>query len=211
MNNLFYGYNLDLLQRKVASGSVAVYCIGPPLDLRASGALSCVSYAAMKALIRQIIVEFAEQFAAGSELLYAGQPVEMLAGLEAGKLTELGIVVGTNGKMPDVVLHDRVRNRLFLVDAVTSHGPIDGERREELRKLFGGATAALVFVSAFPDREMVACFLASIARGTEVWAAEEPSHLIHFNGDRPLGPREWSVANSTPASVPPADALASRP
>jgi type II restriction enzyme len=31
-----------------------------------------------------------------------------------------------------------------------------------------------------------------IAWDTEVWIADLPEHLIHFNGDRFLGPRERS-------------------
>jgi adenine-specific DNA-methyltransferase len=31
-------------------------------------------------------------------------------------------------------------------------------------------------------------YLGDIAWETEVWVAEAPSHLIHFNGERFLGP-----------------------
>jgi len=31
-------------------------------------------------------------------------------------------------------------------------------------------------------------FLAEIAWETEVWCAEDPEHLIHFDGERFLGP-----------------------
>ena len=77
---------------------------------------------------------------------------------------------------------------LYLVEAVTSHGPMNAKRVEELRKLFGQARAGLIFVSAFPDRAEYRRHQADIDWETEVWIADEPTHLIHYNGDRLLGP-----------------------
>ncbi|GMV44451.1 MAG: hypothetical protein AMXMBFR64_61670 [Myxococcales bacterium] len=90
--------------------------------------------------------------------------------------------------MPDVVLHHSEMRWLLLVESVTSHGPVDGKRHSELNRLFAGASAGLVFVTAFPTRAVMARYLADIAWETEVWVADSPSHLIHFNGDRFLGP-----------------------
>ena len=103
-------------------------------------------------------------------------------------LRALGVEVDKHGKMPDVVLYDRKRNWLFLAEAATSHGPVDGKRHGELSELFKNATAGLVFVSAFPDRATMRKYLADIAWETEVWVADAPTHLMHFNGDRFLGP-----------------------
>ncbi len=90
--------------------------------------------------------------------------------------------------MPDVVLYWAERNWLLLVESVTSHGPVDGKRHAELAVLFGGSTAGLVYVTAFPDRATMSRYLGTIAWETEVWVADAPSHLIHFNGVRFLGP-----------------------
>ena len=38
------------------------------------------------------------------------------------------------------------------------------------------------------NRQTMKEFLGDIAWETEVWLAEDPSHLIHFNGDKFLGP-----------------------
>jgi type II restriction enzyme len=81
-----------------------------------------------------------------------------------------------------------IKNWLLLVESVTSHGPMDGKRHNELTRLFAGATAGLVYVTAFPNRVTMARYLDSIAWETEVWVADAPSHLIHFNGERFLGP-----------------------
>ena len=69
-----------------------------------------------------------------------------------------------------------------------NHGPVDGNRHSELATLFEGATAGLVYVTAFPSRAVMGRYLGEIAWETEVWVADAPSHLIHFNGERFLGP-----------------------
>ena len=80
------------------------------------------------------------------------------------------------------------KNWLLLVESVTSHGPVDGKRHAELAKLFAGSKAGLVYVTAFPNRSIMGRYLGEIAWETEVWVADAPSHLIHFNGVRFLGP-----------------------
>ena len=42
----------------------------------------------------------------------------------------------------------------------------------------------------FPDRGIMARYLGDISWETEVWCADAPTHLIHFNGERFLGPYE---------------------
>jgi hypothetical protein len=139
-------------------------------------------------LIRAIIEEFAPRFVPGSVLIYVGDTGDKWGYFDRLILSELGVEVNLHGKMPDVVFHDTDRNWLILVESVTSHGPVDGKRQAELAKLFAGAKAGLVYVTAFPARNIMARYVAQIAWETEVWVAEDPSHLIHFNGDRFLGP-----------------------
>jgi len=139
-------------------------------------------------LIRAIIEEFAPRFAPGSLLVYAGDTGDKWGYFDAALLVELGVTIDSHAKMPDVVLHYTERNWLLLVESVTSHGPVDGKRHAELAGLFAGATAGLVYVTAFPNRAVMARYLPEIAWETEVWVADAPSHLIHFNGERFLGP-----------------------
>lgn len=139
-------------------------------------------------LIRDIIADFAPRFAPGSVLVYAGDTGDKWGYFDAPLLAGLGVDVDSHGKMPDVVLHFTAKNWLLLVESVTSHGPVDGKRHAELAKLFAGSTAGLVYVTAFPNRVIMSRYLGEIAWETEVWVADAPSHLIHFNGMRFLGP-----------------------
>ena len=139
-------------------------------------------------LIRAIIEDFAPRFAPGSVLVYAGDTGEKWGYFDAALLAGLGVKVDSHGKMPDVVFHFPAKNWLLLVESVTSHGPVDGKRHDELAGLFAGSKAGLVYVTAFPNRVVMSRYLIEIACETEVWVADAPSHLIHFNGERFLGP-----------------------
>jgi hypothetical protein len=139
-------------------------------------------------LIRAIVEDFGPRFAPGSVLVYAGDTGDKWGYFDEVLLTKLGVDVDTHGKMPDVVLHFVEKNWLLLVESVTSHGPVDSKRHAELTKLFTGSTAGLVYVTAFPNRSIMGRYLGEIAWETEVWVADAPSHLIHFNGERFLGP-----------------------
>ncbi len=139
-------------------------------------------------LIRAVIESFAPRFAPGSLLVYAGDTGDKWGYFDAPLLAALGVKVDTHGKMPDVVLYYTEKNWLLLVESVTSHGPMDGKRHAELTQLFSDAKAGLVYVTAFPSMGVLNRYLSNIAWETEVWIADAPSHLIHFDGERFLGP-----------------------
>jgi hypothetical protein len=139
-------------------------------------------------LIRDIIEEFGPRFVSGGMLIYAGDTGDKWGYFNAPLLAELGVSVDSHGKMPDVVLYCQERNWLLLVEAVTSHGPVDGKRHAELSQLFADSKAGLVYVTALPNRSLMGRYIGEIAWETEVWVADAPSHLIHFNGERFLGP-----------------------
>jgi hypothetical protein len=120
--------------------------------------------------------------------LYLGDTDEKFALFAEEQLRSLGIAVDTHGKMPDVIIYHTAKNWLVLIEAVTSHGPIDPKRRRERRQLFASATVGLVYVTAFLTRQAMKEFLTTISWETEVWVADAPEHLIHFNGERFLGP-----------------------
>ncbi len=139
-------------------------------------------------LVKKILEEFCQRFTPGGHALYVGDTSAKWAYFDKDGLTALGVTVDAHGKMPDVVIHHKTLNWLVLVEAVTSHGPVNAKRRGELKSLFDGSTAGLVFVTAFLDRHAMVKYLGEISWETEVWVADAPSHMIHFNGERFLGP-----------------------
>jgi adenine-specific DNA-methyltransferase len=139
-------------------------------------------------LIKLIVEEFCPRYTPGGDVLYVGDADEKWACFDQDGLGKLGVAVDSHGKMPDAVIHHRAKNWLVLVEAVTSHGPVNPKRRDELKALFKGCKAGLVFVTAFMTRSAMVKYLNDISWESEVWVAESPTHMIHFNGERFLGP-----------------------
>ncbi len=139
-------------------------------------------------LIKNIVEDFAGYFVPDAQLVYLGDTGKKQGYTDNPLLKKLEIQLDEHGKMPDVIFYCSVRNWLVLVEAVTSHGPVDGKRHKELSELFSTSSAGIVYVTAFPSRSVMSQYIGSIAWETEVWVADAPTHLIHFNGTRFLGP-----------------------
>ena len=139
-------------------------------------------------LVKLIIEEFCPRFTPGAQVLYVGDTGDKDAYFDRDALEGLGVVVEEHGKLPDVIVHHQDKGWLVLIEAVTSHGPIEPKRHTELRELFHSSSAPIVYVTAFLSRQAMARYVDDIAWETEVWVADHPTHLIHFNGERFLGP-----------------------
>ena len=139
-------------------------------------------------LIRAIIEDMAPRFIPGSTLVYIGDTGEKWGFFDDALSARLGFSVEVHGKMPDVILWHEEKNWLVLVESVTSHGPVDSKRYIELSELFSSVHADKVFISAFPDKRTFARFASDVAWETEVWVSDNPTHMVHFNGDKFIGP-----------------------
>lgn len=139
-------------------------------------------------LIRAIIEDMAPRFIPGSTLVYIGDTGEKWGFFDDALSARLGFSVEVHGKMPDVILWQEEKNWLVLVESVTSHGPVDPKRYIELSELFASVHADKVFISAFPDKRTFARFAPDVAWETEVWVSDNPTHMVHFNGDKFIGP-----------------------
>jgi hypothetical protein len=144
-----------------------------------------------------IIHQFCSRFIGESgKLLYIGDTASSrneggkLMHLESEYLLTLGVPPMSHDELPDVIVYDEKRQWLFLIEAVTSHGPISPKRWIELEEAFEQCTVGLVYVTAFPNQALFRKNAADIAWETEVWIADNPDHMIHFNGDRFLGPHQ---------------------
>jgi len=139
-------------------------------------------------LIKEMVENFCAYFVPGGEILYVGDADDKLATFERDRLASLGVVVDEHGKMPDLVVYQASSNWLFLMEAASTHGPVDHIRYSELSRMFAGSSAGIIYVSCFPNRSVMRRFLADLAWETEVWLASDPTHMIHLDGDRFLGP-----------------------
>ncbi|MDE3187329.1 MAG: DNA (cytosine-5-)-methyltransferase [Acidobacteriota bacterium] len=159
-----------------------------------SGAALMLSPGPHNELQRAIIEEFLPRFARGAEVLYVGDTENKSLVVDAEGLSSLGLPTPQRGdRLPDIVAYESERNWVFLVEAVHSSNPIDDDRHALLMKLTSGCTAGRVFVTAFLTRADFRKWVQRIAWETEVWIAESPAHMIHFDGEKFLGPHSLSV------------------
>jgi hypothetical protein len=136
-----------------------------------------------------IVEQFAPRFANGGTLLYLGDTAKKDLFVDEKKLKDLGIPIDQHSKLPDVVIYDTKRSWLFLIEAVTSHGPISPKRLLELEEFLKVCKTGKVYVTAFPNMTEFKKHSNKVAWETEVWLMEVPDHMIHFNGDKFIGPR----------------------
>lgn len=136
-----------------------------------------------------IISLFAPRFALNSNVIYIGDTALKDLYMDKVLLKKLKIPIDKHSKLPDILIYNADKNWIYLIEAVTSHGPVSPKRVIELEILLKDCNSARIYVSAFPDFSEFKKHTTNIAWETEVWIAEFPEHLIHFNGDRFFGPR----------------------
>lgn len=158
-----------------------------PVQLHNDDVLS-FSPGAHNQLQKAIIEEFLPRYGKGAQVLYVGDAKDKFLYLNEDTLHRLQFFEIAHDKLPDVIAYTPSNNWLYLIEAVHSSGPIDEVRLLEFQQLTADCTADLVYVTAFLDRITFKKFAATIAWETEVWIADNPDHLIHYNGDKFLGP-----------------------
>lgn len=139
-------------------------------------------------LQKAIIEEFLPRYAHGAQVLYVGDTHKKALLVDDKKLNDLGFFKLKHDMLPDVVAYDKKRKWIFLIEAVHSSNPISHLRHLKLEKMSSKCKAPIVYVSVFRDRKSFGKWVVDISWETEVWLADSPDHLIHFNGDNFLGP-----------------------
>lgn len=139
-------------------------------------------------LLRAVIEDLLPNYGHGAEILYVGDAENRRLLVVEDRLRELQFFELAHGELPDVVAYSPERNWLYLIEAVHSSGPIGRLRRETLAALTAACPARVIFVTAFPNMQTFRRFVDQIAWETDVWIADHPKHLIHFDGDRFLEP-----------------------
>lgn len=141
-------------------------------------------------LQKEIIDEFLPRFGFGAEVLYVGDASKKLLFVQKDKLKQIGFFEINHDLLPDIVAYNRERNWLFLIEAYHSSGPMSAERIFELKQALLNCAADLIFVTAFISKSTFKKYVNLIGWESEVWTADAPDHLIHFNGDKFLGPHK---------------------
>ncbi len=139
-------------------------------------------------LQKAIIEDFLPRYGYNSKVLYVGDTSDKYLHLDKKSLSELNFFDISHEELPDIITYSNEKKWLYLIEAVHSSGAISELRLLQLKKLTLNCNAEIIYITAFLDRSTFRKFIADIAWETEVWIAENPDHLIHFNGDKFLGP-----------------------
>ena len=164
----------ELAKRREMSKVPVTLPNGQKLDL---------SYGEHNQLQKAIIEEFLPRFGfSRMEVLYIGDTSNKFLYKEDKLLSELNFFTLEHDELPDIVAYNKDKNLLYLIEAVHSSGPMDELRVKNLKKLLKKCPCNILFFTAFQKRDTFKKWASQIAWETEVWIAENPDHLIHFNG-----------------------------
>ena len=131
-----------------------------------------------------ILRDLYPRFFPGAELLYFGDAANKMLKINEKLVAELHFPITQHDKLPDIVFYDRTKHVLFLIEAVTSHGPMSPKRVHELTELLSKSGIKQIYISAFPTKKEFKKYFDETAWETEVWLADEPDHMIHLNGPK---------------------------
>lgn len=136
-----------------------------------------------------VVEEFCPHFAPNAKLIFLRGMTKKHLLIDEITFAKLCIPVSQHIYFPDVILYDSKEKWLFLIEAATVGDFISPKRYSEFSKIFEKCKAGRVYITAFWNLAAYIKHVDEIAWETEVWIAEMPSHMIHLNGDKFLGPR----------------------
>jgi len=169
----------EVLARKRNLGRIPVRLpSGKPLEL---------SLGEHNTLQKEIVEEFLPRFGSDCEVLYIGDTSNKILHIEEDELRTINFFELSHDELPDIIAYSKKNNWLYLIEAVHNSGPMSETRVFELKKMLSNCTAELIFVTSFLTRTEFRKWTMDIAWETEVWIADNPDHLIHFNGCKFLG------------------------
>lgn len=133
-------------------------------------------------LQKHIVEDFLSRFGMESEVLYIGDTSDKYLYKNEEALNQIGFFTLEHEELPDVVAYCKEKDLLFLIEAVHSTGPMDEIRVMKLKKQMRNCTATPIFITAFLNKKEFRKWVTDIVWESEVWIADNPEHMIHFNG-----------------------------
>lgn len=141
-----------------------------------------LSFGEHNVLQKEIVENFLTKFGFNSQVLYIGDTTNKFLYKDDKKLKELKCFNIKHEELPDVIAYSKDKNLLFLCEAVHSAGPMSEIRVRKLKEQLNKCTAEIIFITAFLTKKDFKKWILDIAWETEVWIAETPEHMVHFNG-----------------------------
>lgn len=143
-----------------------------------------LSYGEHNSLQKAIVEEFLPRFGFGAIVLYIGDTENKFLHVEKEFLEEIHFFNLSHEELPDVIAYSRDKNLLYLIEAYHSTGEWNEVRLKRIQEKLteAGCTATPVYFTAFENKAVFRKKVKDIAWETDVWIADNPDHLIHFNG-----------------------------
>jgi adenine-specific DNA-methyltransferase len=150
-----------------------------------SGRLIRLSAGEHNRLALMFAEHFPKQHRPAAQVAFIGDQANRRGYQDRDLLREVNLTLDVIQTVPDGILLDTAGKVLVVAEFVTSVGAISQSRKEDLERKLSPARElgySIKYLTVFPDRKTFARFAAQIAYGTFVWIAEEPEHLIRYNG-----------------------------
>lgn len=139
-------------------------------------------------LIKAMVEDLCPRWTPGGRILYIGDAGKADC-LRRGQLRRTRRT-RRQARQPDLVVYLEDRNWLVLMEAASSHGPVDGKRYGRLARLFARLHCRSRLCVVLPDAQRDAHVPRRHRLGDRRLCADHADHPIHFNGERFLGPNE---------------------
>lgn len=135
--------------------------------------------------LQKAIVElFLKKFGMGAQILYLGDTRDKFLYKDGDTLNSINFFDLKHDMLPDIVAYSKEKNVVFLIEAVYSSGAMTESRVAKLKELLKDCPCDKIFVTAFLNKRKFQNMASCIAWESEVWIAEAPEHMIHFNGSK---------------------------
>lgn len=105
-------------------------------------------------LLEKAVVEiFSHAFLNEPQIVYLGDTAARKGFQNRSLMRKLNLPIDTNTSLPDVILFSELESHLVIVEAVSTSGPVDSIRLEQLQKFTKGPRKLgfkISYISAFP-------------------------------------------------------------
>ncbi|HUY91701.1 MAG TPA: BsuBI/PstI family type II restriction endonuclease [Pirellulales bacterium] len=130
---------------------------------------------------RRVLTDFRPRYAPQGRVVWVSEGNAEPMQSSKTWLQGLRVSAAAEEELPNVVVRDSRRRRLWLVDVATLGRHMNAERRERLSRILRRSLATLLFLTAFENRRQMTRFILDAPWGTIAWFADEPAHLVHFD------------------------------
>jgi hypothetical protein len=139
-------------------------------------------------LQKAVIELFRPRYAKGSSLVYQKHSLKNKPFCNKEALSKIGVKTSNAKNWPGIILLDKKKKWLFLIQLITSKKLTLQRQAFKLKKMFAGCSFDLILINAFSAYDDMNKYMIEPAWGTTTWMVEVPDHTTHFNGNRFLGP-----------------------